>query len=60
MAVKLVYLYAFFLLLAFAASLTALYLYISHDYYAAAVSALAAGTAYLATRVILFLVTRKE
>ena len=57
---KLVYLYAFFLLLAFGAALVALYLYVTHDYYGAAVSALAAGTSYLATRIILFLVTRKE
>ena len=57
---KLVYAYALLLLTAFAAALTALIFYISHDYYAAAVSALVAGTAYLATRVILFLITRKE
>jgi hypothetical protein len=57
---KLVYAYAFLLLLAFAASLAALYLYILHDYHGAAVSAITAGAAYLATRVILFLVSRKE
>ncbi len=60
MAVKLVYAYALTLLLAFAASLAALYLYVLHDYYGAAVSAITAGAAYLATRVILFFITRKE
>jgi hypothetical protein len=59
-AVKLVYAYAFFLLTAFAAALAALYLYVTHDYYGAAVSALTAGTAYLATRIILLLISRKE
>jgi hypothetical protein len=57
---KLIYAYAFFLLLAFAAALAALYLYVIHDYYGAAVSALTAGTSYLATRLILFLVTKRE
>jgi len=57
---KLVYAYAFLLLLAFAAALAALYLYTLHDYHGAAVSAITAGTAYLATRVILFLISRKE
>jgi len=57
---KLVYAYAFLLLLAFAAALAALYLYILHDYHGAAVSALVAGTAYLATRVVLLVITRKE
>jgi hypothetical protein len=57
---KLIYAYALLLLLAFAAALAALYLYILHDYHGAAVSALVAGAAYLATRVILFLVSRKE
>jgi hypothetical protein len=57
---KLVYAYAFFLFLAFAASLAALIFYVSHDYYNAAVSALVAGSAYLATRVVLLLLTRKE
>ena len=57
---KLVYAYAFLLLLAFAAALAALYLYILHDYHGAAVSAITAGVAYLATRVILFLIFRKE
>ena len=57
---KLVYAYALLLLLAFAASLAALYLYITHDYYGAVLAALTAGVAYLATRVVLFLITRKE
>lgn len=56
----LVYAYALLLLLAFAAALVALYLYISHNYYGAVVAALTAGAAYLATRIILFLITRKE
>ena len=60
MAVKLVYAYAFFLLFAFAASLAALIFYVNSNYYAAAVSALVAGTAYLATRIILLLISRKE
>jgi hypothetical protein len=59
-AVKLVYAYALLLLFAFAAALVALYLYVVHDYYGAAVSALTAGAAYLATRVVLFLITRRE
>jgi hypothetical protein len=58
-AVKLVYAYALLLLLAFVAALAALYLYVVHDYYGAAASALVAGTAYLATRVVLFLITRR-
>jgi len=57
---KLVYLYAFLLLLAFAAALAALYLYILRDYHGAAVSAITAGVAYLATRIILLLISRKE
>jgi len=57
---KLVYAYALLLLLAFAAALAALYLYILHDYHGAAVSAITAGAAYLATRVVLFLISRKE
>jgi hypothetical protein len=57
---KLIYAYASLLLLAFAAALAALILYVSNNYYGAAVSALVAGAAYLATRVILFLVSRKE
>lgn len=60
MAVKLVYLYAFFLLLAFASALAALIFYVNNNYYGAAVSALTAGAAYLATRIILFLVTKRE
>ena len=57
---KLVYAYALLLLLAFAAALATLYLYILHDYHGAAVSAITAGAAYLATRVVLFLISRKE
>ncbi len=60
MAVKLIYAYALLLLLAFAAALAALIFYVNGSYYVAAVSALIAGTAYLATRVILFFVSRKE
>jgi hypothetical protein len=48
------------LLLAFAAALAALYLYVLHDYYGATVSAITAGAAYLATRIILLLISRKE
>jgi hypothetical protein len=59
-AVKLVYAYAFSLLLAFAASLAALIFYVHGNYYATAVSALVAGVAYLATRIILLLISRKE
>ncbi len=56
----LVYTYALLLILAFGAALAALYLYVIHDYYGAAVSAITAGAAYLATRVILFFITRRE
>jgi hypothetical protein len=59
-AVKLVYAYALLLMLAFASALAALYLYIIHDYHGAAISAITAGAAYLATRVVLLLITRKE
>jgi hypothetical protein len=59
-AVKLVYAYALALFLAFASSLAALIFYIRHDYYGTVVSALIAGSAYLATRVILLLISRKE
>jgi hypothetical protein len=57
---KLVYAYALLLLLAFAAALAALIFYVSDNYYGAAVSALVAGSAYLATRIVLLLVSRKE
>ena len=56
----LVYAYALLLLTAFAAALAALIFYINDNYYAAAVSALTAGVSYLATRVILFLITRQK
>jgi len=59
-AVRLVYAYALLLFLAFAASLAALIFYIRYDYYAAAVSALTAAASYLATRIILFLIMRRE
>ena len=57
---RLVYAYAFLLLLAFSAALAALIFYVNGNFYGTAVSALVAGTAYLATRVILFLISRKE
>ena len=57
---KLIYAYAFLLLLAFAAALAALIFYVNGNFYSAAVSAITAGAAYLATRVILFLISRKE
>jgi len=57
---KLVYAYAFFLFLAFAASLAALIFYIHSNYYVAAVSALTAAASYLATRIILFFIAKKE
>jgi hypothetical protein len=57
---KLIYAYAILLLLAFSASLAALIFYVSHDYYSAAVSALVAATSYLATRVLLFFIAKKE
>jgi hypothetical protein len=59
-AVKLVYAYALLLLFAFASALVALIFYVSGNYHAAAVSALTAATAYLATRIVLFLITRRE
>jgi hypothetical protein len=57
---RLIYAYALFLFTAFAAALAALIFYVKNDYYAAAVSALVAGTAYLATRIILLLISRRE
>jgi hypothetical protein len=57
---KLIYAYAMLLLLAFAAALAALIFYVNGNYYGAAVSALVAGSAYLATRIILLLISRKE
>jgi len=57
---KLIYAYAFLLLLAFSAALAALIFYVNGNFYGAAVSAITAGAAYLATRIILLLISRKE
>jgi len=59
-AVTLVYAYALFLFLAFASSLAALIFYIRYDFYNAAVSALTAAVSYLATRVLLFIIARRD
>jgi len=56
----LVYLYALFLFIAFALSLAALIFYVNYNYYAAAVSALTAAASYLATRIIMFFIAKKE
>jgi hypothetical protein len=60
MAMRLIYAYAFFLFLAFAASLAALIFYIHSNYYATVVSALTAAVSYLATRIIIFFIAKKE
>jgi heme exporter protein D len=56
----LVYLYALFLFLAFAASLAALIFYVWNDYYSTILSALVAATSYFATRIAMFFIIRKE
>ena len=56
----LVYAYALLLILAFASALATLIFYITGNYHATVVSAITAGAAYLATRVILFFITRRE